>query len=275
MVTTAHLDNNKSYYWVKMILCYMLLLASLYILPVFTLFFIGCGIYDVARNEKLSFSLVQRYFFGNGLLTWALSPFNILMDISTLPFYNKKIYKLEELPRPYQEEIKHVLKAADNESILENLASKVEKVNRGMIFFKWYGKNIDTFLNVPEFHTDYKYIKTIGISVFNKKESTAEHFGPLRATTRVLYNINNVKSHDAYLEVGNTKNHWCENKLFIFDDTLSHQSFNKTDELRYCLFVDILRPSLVPWLFRRYVDLIAFLVMRIRNKFYGSWTPLK
>jgi aspartyl/asparaginyl beta-hydroxylase (cupin superfamily) len=265
---------NKKSTSFKNVPYYLLLLAALYFLPAFTLFYIVCGIYDVSRNEKLSVSLVHRYFFGNGLLTWALSPFNILMDICSLPFINKKIYKLEDLPSPCQEEIKQVLNAADDETILINLTSKVEKINRGMIFFKWYGKNIDNFFNVPEFHTDYKYIKTIGISVFNKKESTAEHFGPLRATIRVLYNINNVQDPAAYLEVGKTKNRWCENKLFIFDDTLSHQSFNKTDELRYCLFVDILRPSLSPWLFSRYVDLIAFLVMRIRNKFYGSWTPL-
>jgi hypothetical protein len=62
-----------------------------------------------------------------------------------------------------------------------------------MIFFKWYGKNIDNFYSVPEFHKDYKYIRTIGISVFNKKESTDEHYGPLRTTLRVLYNINNLR----------------------------------------------------------------------------------
>ena len=32
-------------------------------------------------------------------------------------------------------------------------------------------------------------------------------------------------------------------KLFIFDDTLLHVSANETDQLRYCIFVDILRPS--------------------------------
>jgi len=46
--------------------------------------------------------------------------------------------------------------------------------------------------------------------------------------------------------VGKTTNYWCENKLFIFDDTLLHQSFNESDKARYCLFVDIVRPSLVP-----------------------------
>ena len=31
--------------------------------------------------------------------------------------------------------------------------------------------------------------------------------------------------------------------LFIFDDTLIHQSFNEEDDLRFCAFIDIIRPS--------------------------------
>ena len=62
-----------------------------------------------------------------------------------------------------------------------------------MIFFKGrYGKNVDASIDVPEFHRDFKYIRTIGVSVFNKKQSTGKHYGPLRVTLRVLYNINTI-----------------------------------------------------------------------------------
>ena len=92
-----------------------------------------------------------------------------------------------------------------------------------MVFFRWYGINVDTFVNIPAFHEPWKYIQTIGVSVFNKKVSTSKHFGYLRASLRILYNLNDMKDRSAYIEVGNTINYWSENKLFIFDDTLLHE----------------------------------------------------
>ena len=86
------------------------------------------------------------------------------------------------------------------------------------------------------------------MSIFNKKQSTGKHFGPLRVTLRVLYNVNDITDPNVYIRVGNHTHQWRNGKLFIFDDTLQHQSCNESDGVRYCLFVDILRPSLVPWL---------------------------
>jgi hypothetical protein len=74
------------------------------------------------------------------------------------------------------------------------LASKLGDKKRGMLFFKWYGKNIRASVEVPEYHEGFKYIRTIGVSIFNKKSSTREHFGPLRVTLRVLYNVNDFES---------------------------------------------------------------------------------
>src|SRR5262249_13970179 len=60
---------------------------------------------------------------------------------------------------------------------------------------------------------------------------------------RILYNLNDINDRSAYIEVGKTINYWSENKLFIFDDTLLHESVNDTNQTRYCLFVDIVRPT--------------------------------
>ena len=108
---------------------------------------------------------------------------------------------------------------------------------RGMIFFKWYGKNIENTLEIPEFHAAFKYIRTIGVSVFNKKQSTGKHYGPLRVTLRVLYNINDMPDKSAFIKVGNHINYWQDNKLFIFDDTLQHQSCNNSDGVRLTCMV--------------------------------------
>src|SRR5690348_15515492 len=167
-----------------------LILVLCYFLPWLMLFYFVCGIYDVSRNTKFDLALLDRYFFGNGVTTWILSPFNVLMDILALPYINKGVYKLDDLPKPYQDEVRAVIDAAVKQDLVGQLQRTAEAHARSMFFFKWYGANVNAVIDVPAFHRDYKYIKTIGVSVFSKRESTSKHFGPLRATLRVLYNVN-------------------------------------------------------------------------------------
>ncbi len=270
-----YFNKRKKKFLIQSVIWYVFLALLTYFLPEVMLFYVVCGVYDVTRNSNINGRMLYRYFFGNGVPTWALSPFNILMDVFTLPYINKKVYQLEDLPEDCQAEIKHILDVVKSENIVDELSSRVEKIKRGMIFFKWYGKNIDNFYSVPEFHKDYKYIRTIGVSVFNKKESTDEHYGPLRTTLRVLYNINDIQSRDSYIKVRATENRWCDKKMFIFDDTLSHQSFNQTDEARYCLFVDIVRPSKCHFVMNLFVQLVAVIMQKMNHIFYSSWVPLK
>ena len=267
--------RRKRKFLVQSVIWYVFLISLTYFLPEFMLFYVVCGAYDVSRNGSINGRVIYRYFFGNGVPTWALSPFNILMDIVTLPYINKKVYQLQDLPEECQQEINELLDVVKSENVVDELASRAEKIRRSMIFFKWYGKNIENFYTVPAFHKDYKYIRTIGVSVFNKKESTDEHFGPLRTTIRVLYNINDISSQDTYIKVSHIENHWCESKMFIFDDTLQHQSFNETDEPRYCLFVDIVRPSKCHFVMDLFVKLVATIMQKMNHIFYSSWVPLK
>ena len=242
-----------------------------YFLPKLTLFYAACGIYDVARNRGLNGAVLQRYFLGNGILTWLLSPFNILMDLLSLPYINKGVYKLSDLPPDYQVEVKRLIETAQKENLVRQLEERSKENPRTMIFFKWYGVNVDTFLNIPAFHQDWKYVQTIGVSIFNKKVSTSKHFGPMRATLRVLYNLNDMDDHSAYIVVGDTTSYWRENKLFIFDDTLMHQSFNETDKTRYCLFVDIIRPTMLTGLMKSVVTVIRVLSRSFNFVFYNHW----
>src|SRR5208283_2865407 len=139
-----------------------------------------------------------------------------------------------------------------------------------------YGANVDTVANIPKFHEDYQWITTIGVSVFNKRQSTSKHFGPLRATLRVLYNIDEVVDRSAYIVVGDKVQYWQDEKLFIFDDTLLHQSFNETDRPRYCLFVDIVRPTTIPAVFKAFIRLVGLLMSHgANNFFYARWKVFK
>ncbi len=249
--------------------------ALTYLLPKLMTCYIICGLYDVSRNSPVTWKLIQNYFFSKGILVWLLSPLNILMDILSLPNINKGVYQLEDLPEGYRKEIDQLILASDQDYIHEEIRNRASEHKRGMIFFKWYLKNQKNDFHVEKFHHSFEYVTTIGISVFNKKVSTSAHFGPLRASLRVLYNINTLIGKDAYIEVGDVKHYWSENKLFIFDDTLLHQSFNNTDDLRYCLFVDIIRPSLMPGLFRSIVRILNVTMGSLNGIFYKNWKKIK
>jgi beta-hydroxylase len=138
-----------------------------------------------------------------------------------------------------------------------------------MYVYQWYGKqHIDT---IPEFNRRYKYVRTVAVSVFSGRESTSFHFGPLRLTLRVLYNLKPAVTDDIFIQCGNTKNLWYKNPLFIFDDTLLHRSVNEHDGRRYCVFMDVLRPSPLPGVLSAALAVISTGVGRINAMFYKNW----
>ena len=65
-----------------------------YFFPIISLVYLLCGAYDVSRNTGLNLSTIRRYFLGNGVLLWVLSPINVLLDILSLPYINKGVYRL-------------------------------------------------------------------------------------------------------------------------------------------------------------------------------------
>jgi beta-hydroxylase len=251
------------------------LALAVYFLPIPLAVYVGFGLLDFVRNRRRTLASLDRYFAGNGFFTWLLSPFNLLMDLIALPYRNRGVYRLSDLPAAYQDEISALIEAAHRGDLVGKLESRLEGNRRGMIFFKWYGKNVRTSVEVPEFHRDYKYVRTIGVSIFNTKQSTGKHFGPLRVTLRLLYNINDIHSDNVYIQVGNHTNAWWQNKLFIFDDTLQHQSCNQSDEVRYCLFVDILRPSPFPALMSAILACVRVVIARFNFAFYKHWAFIK
>ena len=258
-----------SYRRVLFPLCVLAPLA--YFFPKIAIVYAVCGAYDVSRNSGFRLSTLRRYFIGNGVPTWLLSPFNSLLDLLSLPYTNKGVYRLEDLPPAYQDEVTRLIQAAKDANLVAQLEEAAKQHPRTMIFFRWYGVDKQTFLNIPAFQQPWKYIQTIGVSVFNKKVSTSEHFGFLRASLRILYNLNDINDNSAYIVVGDKTNYWRNNKLFIFDDTLLHQSVNDTDQTRYCLFVDMVRPSPFPAVMRGVISGVRMLTQSFKFIYYQNW----
>ena len=250
-------------------------LAAVFI-PWVLAFYLACGLIDALRNRPFSIDTLDRYFFGNGVFTWMLSPFNLVMDLLTLGYRNKGVYRLEDLPPGHQAEIQSLIRAAHARDLVGMLAEKMGDRKRGMFFFRWYGKKLPAPVEVPEFSAPYKYIRTVGVSVFNKRQSTGKHFGPLRVTLRVLYNVNPVDSPEVYVKVGGLRHRWRDDgPLFVFDDTLQHQSVNNADAVRYCLFIDILRPSYLRPLLALTLTGVRLVTAPFRAAFYKHWTIIK
>jgi beta-hydroxylase len=254
-------------------LCVLAPLA--YVFPKTALLYAICGAYDVGRNVKFDASTLRRYFIGNGFPTWLLSPLNCLLDLLSLPYVNRGVYRLEDLPPAYREEVQQLLQAAKESNLVAQIEKEAQEFSRTMVFFRWYGVEQQTFLNAPALHRPWKYIETIGISVFNKKVSTSKHFGFLRASLRVLYNLNDMSDNSAYIVVGDKVNYWRENKLFIFDDTLLHQSFNETEQARYCLFVDMIRPTPFPGIMHAVVVATRLLTQSFKSVYYKNWKVIE
>jgi len=242
-----------------------------YFFPKIALFYAFCGAYDACRNRPVTAETLRRYFIGNGVGTWMLSPINILLDLLSLPYINKGVYRLSDLPPAYQDEVRRVINVANNADLVSQLEGRSNENRRTMLFFRWYGVNINTSLNVPAFHQPWSYIQTIGVSIFNRWESTSKHFGYFRASLRILYNLNDMRDRSAYIVVGGITNYWCENKLFIFDDTLLHLSSNDTEQPRYCLFVDIIRPTLFPRVMASVITVTRYLSQSFKFIYYKNW----
>lgn len=246
------------------------------VFPETTLVFLGlvlvCGIYDFLRNGLYDRTTIKKYFIGNGRNTWLLAPFNTFFDL--LSSRNRHVYTMADLPPAWRADLQQVIDDAmeHKEEIIGYLDARMAEKKRGMLFFQWYGRPIETTLDIPKLREKLPFVKTIGVSVFNENRSTSFHFGPLRMMFRVLYNMAPAPHHDGvYIQVGKHKHYWHDDPLFIFDDTLMHASFNKNDAKRYCLFIDIVRPSLLPSVLSALIAGFAGAVFTLRRFFYKNW----
>ena len=239
---------------------------------VFLLLVLFCGIYDFLRNGLYDRDTIKKYFVGNGRNTWILAPFNTLFDLLSLR--NRHVYTLRDLPPAWRQDLQQVIDdaMANKDEIISYLDERMAEKKRGMLFFQWYGRPIETTLDIPQLRKKLPFVKTIGVSVFNENRSTSFHFGPLRMMFRVLYNMAPAPHHEGvYIQVGKHKHYWHDDPLFIFDDTLMHASFNKNDAKRYCLFIDIVRPTLLPSVLNAVISGFAGLVFTLRRVFYKNW----
>ena len=136
------------------------------------------------------------------------------------------------------------------------------------------GYDTEVEQSIVQYDFDNKYVKTVAVSAFNKGQKTTLHFGPLRLSLWVLYNLNPVQNDQIYIEAAGTRHYWHDDPLFIFDDTVMHESVNHSDHIRYCLFMDIVRSSDHFKLFNFLINKLSFILSSFKGIFYKNWKTL-
>src|SRR6202012_4737286 len=130
----------------------VVLAPALYFAPYVTLFFLFCGALDIGRHFKITPQMAEKYFLGNGIPTWLLSPVNLLADV--LSARNLGIYRLEGLPAEHRAEIESCVKAfVDNGDLIKAhvnaMMGGLGEKKRAMLTFKWYAKQQDITVRIP------------------------------------------------------------------------------------------------------------------------------
>ena len=227
----------------------IVLLPALYFAPWVTLFYLACGALDISRHFKVTPDMAEKYFLGNGIPTWLLSPINLLADM--LSARNLGTYRLEDLPEGHRAEIEACVKAfvENGDQIKARVGEVLGDKKRSMLTFKWFARQQDITVRIPAFEQDYRYIKTIAVSVFNTREKTSWHFGPLRLTFRVLYNLDPIDSDNVFINVD--------------------------DKPRYCLFMDIVRPNHLQPVFDAAIAAAALVAASFKTIFYKNWSFIR
>ena len=104
-------------------------------------FWIICGLIDVSRHKTMNLKLLKEYYIGKGFLTFLLSPLNLFVDFLSLT--NIHTFKIKNLPSIHQKELNEVLSLFDESK--QKIQDRFENTtdSRNMLFYKWYGKNLD------------------------------------------------------------------------------------------------------------------------------------
>jgi beta-hydroxylase len=90
-------------------------------------------------------------------------------------------------------------------------------------------------------------LKTAFFSILMPGKHIPEHRGPYKGVLRCHLPLKVPQAKEQCgIRVDQEVRHWEEGKCLVFDDSYPHEAWNKTDEIRVVLFLDIVRPTSFP-----------------------------
>lgn len=163
---------------------------------------------------------------------------------------------LEENWQTIRKELDIILQYTDDlprfQDISPDQAKNISKDNLWKTFFL-YGYGVKLQQNCgycPETTRIIEQIpglKTAFFSILLPGKHIPEHRGPYKGVLRCHLPLKVPQDYrQCAIRVEREIRHWKEGKILIFDDSYPHEAWNKTDEIRVVLFLDIVRPMKFP-----------------------------
>jgi beta-hydroxylase len=168
-----------------------------------------------------------------------------------------------------RQELDEILKVSQSLPNFQDISSDQYSITRDNLwktyFFYGYGfkaqKNCHRCPKTTELIESIPGMKTAFFSILFPHKHIPEHRGPYKGVLRYHLGLKIPQSEQSCrLRVGDKMRYWQEGKSLIFDDTLPHEAWNPTDDIRVVLFVDVVRPMRFPFslLNRAMIQLIAW-----------------
>ena len=90
-------------------------------------------------------------------------------------------------------------------------------------------------------------MKTAFFSILLPGKHIPEHRGPYKGLLRYQLALKVPQDRqNCLIRVGNEFRHWEAGKSLLFDDSFVHEAWNRTNEIRVILFMDVVRPTKFP-----------------------------
>ena len=180
--------------------------------------------------------------------------------VATTPFLEPKqftwVLMLEENWQLIKDELDVILQYTDNlprfQDISPDQGRNISRDNLWKTFFL-YGFGVKMHQSCSYCPQTTKIIeqipgmKTAFFSILLPGKHIPEHRGPFNGVLRCHLALKVPQAKDqCAIRVEEELYHWSEGKAVIFDDSYPHEAWNRTDEVRVVLFLDIVRPVRFP-----------------------------
>lgn len=188
-------------------------------------------------------------------------PFSLFLNLffKNKPFVDVDRYfpahqKIKENWQTIQEELKGVLERQNNipkfheiDSIQKYISAK-DDVPWRIFMFKaydnWMESNCEQAPKTAEILKSVPGITTAMFSIIGPKKHIPPHRGFYKGVWRYHLGLIVPKEGECYIIDGGEKYSWKEGEDVLFDDTFTHEVWNKSEETRVVLFCDVYREDL-------------------------------
>ena len=232
---------------------------------------------DVTPADGWWLSHPHRLSLWHRLWLWALPAIEALNRRCSAPgnaeFFDPArfpwVRELEHEWRAIRAELDAVLERRSDLPGFQDIVPEVGVIShdRGWKTFLLCGLGVVSNPNVARCPHTWRIVQRIpGVSmamfsIFEPRKRLPPHRGPYNGVLRLHLGLIVPKAADAVaIRVGTTVRHWEEGVALVLDDSIEHEAWNETDEVRVVLFVDFERPLRFP------ANVVNRLVMRLARR---------